>query len=466
MFKTKIGFIPSHWDPWGDEWAESMRDRCVKVLESIPGTDLVVPSKELTGDGCVRNLEQARKTLELFQKEKVEGIILGNMTFGQEISTVGTIISGLPENLPVIHFATKGAPIKKDGIRLSDAWCGQFMMTSAMRRRDIKFEHIPTCWPEENVFRENVEIFVRTCTAISNFKHARFGQLGVRPELFESVWCDEAILQKKFKQILVPMDLNEVLTRIENVPKNSKTTKKIVEEIKEGIDYREVLEEAIVNLARCEIAFVDIVKEKELQGLAVNCWTGVQRRIGISICSVLGRLNDRGIITACEVDVYGLLSMWAAYLATLGKVKPFFIDWTDLHPTEPNTWLAWHCGNAPRSLCMEGCKPCLKKHSTMWVDTSYGTLEFKIKTGKVTCSRLVEYNGEFTMFLGKGETVDIPPFTRGTYGWVKVNDVLDWEKKLVENGIVHHGVLIHDPKVFPALESFCKFLGIKVVKAL
>jgi hypothetical protein len=77
---------------------------------------------------------------------------------------------------------------------------------------------------------------------------------------------------------------------------------------------------------------------------------------------------------------------------------------------------------------------------------------------------MVEYEGEYTMFFGTGEIIDTEPFVRGAYGWVKVKDVFDWENKMIENGIIHHGTLIHDPKVADALEMFCKFLGIKAVR--
>ena len=74
-------------------------------------------------------------------------------------------------------------------------------------------------------------------------------------------------------------------------------------------------------------------------------------------------------------------------------------------------------------------------------------------------------NGEFSMFIGQAEVIDTAPETHGSYGWVKVPDVFDWEQVLVDNGIIHHGVLIHDPEVGPALKSFCHFLGIKVIEA-
>jgi L-fucose isomerase-like protein len=54
------------------------------------------------------------------------------------------------------------------------------------------------------------------------------------------------------------------------------------------------------------------------------------------------------MLAACEVDVYGAATMVALYAAGLGMTPPDFVDWTDLHPTEPNVWLAWHCGNAAK----------------------------------------------------------------------------------------------------------------------
>jgi L-fucose isomerase-like protein len=179
---------------------------------------------------------------------------------------------------------------------------------------------------------------------------------------------------------------------------------------------------------------------------------------------VLGRLTDAGYLCACEVDVYGACSMLAASAAGLGETPPHFIDWTELHPEKDNVWLAWHCGNAPPSLCQQGCEMCINQHMILPVRPSWGTREFKLKTGPVTCCRLVEYDGWFTMFIGNGEIVDMPPHTRGSYGWVKVADAMDWEQKMVEHGIIHHGVLIHDPAVADALETFCKFNGIEVVR--
>jgi L-fucose isomerase-like protein len=471
MFKTKIGFIPSNWESWdgsafSGKWAGKMRDRCVSVLEGIPGIDLVVPSKEMTVDGCVSDVEEGKRVLEYFKKEDIRGLIIGNMTFGMEVA-VGTVLSGLPKDMPIIHFATKSGPIAPDGSRSTDTWCGQFMTASAIKRRGFTFVHINTCNPEDQYFKDKMEIFSRAINALSRFKGAKFGQIGTRPQLFESQFWSEENMQKQFSQMVVPMDLATAFSRMDAISSDDPEVLKIVEEIKAGAEIGDVYtEQSLINQARYELSLIRIAKELDVSAIAVNCWTQIQERYGISACSTYGRLNEKGLITACEVDLLGAVSMWIMYCSTLGEAKPDFIDWTDLHPTEENVWLAWHCGNAASSLCAEGCKKNLVRNERMiqWCPNCHGALEFMLKPGPVTCSRLVEYNGEYTIFTGTGEIVDIGPFVKGAYGWVKVKDVFDWENKMIDNGIIHHGTIIHDPKVADALEMFCKYLGIKFVR--
>jgi L-fucose isomerase-like protein len=472
MFKVKIGFIPSNWESWdGSEytgkWAGKMRDRCVAVLETIPGMDLVVPSREMTVDGCLNDKEEAKKVLEYFKQQGIKGLIIGNMTFGMEVA-VGAVLNELSKDMPVMHFTTRSAPIDPNGSRATDTWCGSFMTVSAIKRRGFKYEHILTCNPEEDNFREKMEIFTRAVNAISRFRGAKFGQIGTRPELFESQYYSEENMQRQFGQMVVPMDLATAFSRLDDVRADDPEVKQVLSEIKAGADVitDNASEEALVNQARYEVSLMRIAKELDVNAMAVSCWTQIQQRYGISSCSTFGRLNDKGIITACEVDLLGAVTMWAMYCAALGQSIPDFIDWTDLHPTEKNVWLAWHCGNAAPSLRDTRCKTRLVRNERMiqWCPTCHGAMEFKLKNGPVTCSRIVEYGGEYTMFFGTGEIVDIDPFVRGAYGWVKVNDVADWETKMVENGVIHHGTLIHDKKVADALGMFCKFLGIKAVR--
>lgn len=466
MMKVKIGFVPSNWESWnGGNWAEHMRDRCVAALNGIPGLELIVPNKELTQFGCVSSVEDGKRAAELFLREGIEGLLIGNMTFGMEVA-VSTVLTSMRKDMPILHFCTRSGPIAANGSRSTDTWCGQFMTASAIKRRGFTFVHLTTCNPEDRVFSDKIETFARAVCAIARFKGAKIGQIGVRPQLFESQNWSEQALQKRFAQMVVPMDLDRALTIIEAIDSSDPEVVATRRAITEGVEVSEHTEESLVNLARCEVGYKRIARELDVTALAINCWTRVQERLGVSVCSVISRLNEQGLMAACEVDLYGALSMLTVFSAALGEAKPHFIDWTDLHPEQPNVWLAWHCGNAPMSARAPDCQPKLVRNERMiqWCPTCHGALEFRLKEGPVTCARLVEYDGEFTMFFGTGEVIDIPPFVRGAYGWVKVNDVADWENKMIEHGIIHHGVLIHDPKVADALELFCKFLGINAVR--
>ena len=66
MQKVKIGFVPSTWESWDGsaytgKLAGKMRARCLEAFAKIPGLEIVVPSEELTQDGCVGTVEEGMK---------------------------------------------------------------------------------------------------------------------------------------------------------------------------------------------------------------------------------------------------------------------------------------------------------------------------------------------------------------------------------------------------------------------
>ncbi len=406
METVKIGFVPSTWESWdGNAYtgklAEKTRDRCMKVFDEVPGLEIVVPSKELTDQGCVGTVEEGMATADLFLKENVQGIIIGNMNFGLEIA-LGALLSKLPKDMPVLHFATRSGPFSSQGNRSTDTWCGQFMTCSALRRRGFKFEHIITCEPEESRFAEKVETFTRACNAVSHFKGARVLQVGTRPTKFESQFFSEEDMMRNFSQVLVPVDLATAYEYMDAISADDPDVLRIAEEIRWGADLITLeTPNSITNQARFEKTLITLAEEHHCRIIASSCWESLQHRYSIAACSTFSRLNSQGYSVGCEVDVMGAVTMSIMNHCALGTIPADFIDWTDLHPTEENVWLAWHCGNAACELCAGDCQ----KHLTMnerlglWSPTCYGSMEFRMKNGPVTCARLVEYDGKYSMFL-------------------------------------------------------------------
>ena len=158
--------------------------------------------------------------------------------------------------------------------------------------------------------------------------------------------------------------------------------------------------------------------------------------------------------------------MLVQYLASLKQTVPHFIDFTIQHQSRPNTFLAWHCGNAPISLAARGQKIRLRVHSIQdkifGPEKTMGTAEFQLKSGEITINRLVEYDGKFKMLISKGRIIPSEENLRGSWSWVEIDDLDKFYRTLIEEGFVHHGSIIHGD-ITSVVAEFCKFLGIQTV---
>jgi len=464
--KTRIGFVPAHRVPFSEDWAVDMRHRVLKALEPICkdlNMEVVVPDKALTENGLVRDDGDAEKVERLFKDKEVAGIIIGTMTFGDEISAI-TVAERMSE-MPVLLFGTKEGAFTEDGNRRSDSFCGTLSISSGLYRRRIPFSFMGICFPEEEVFSKDIRDFIRTCVAVKGFIGARIGLVGPRPERFETCAINEFPMIEQFGQRVVPISLVDIFNRADGI-KDEKGVSRIIDEIKEGANCKLVKEETLRKAARLEIALKEFAQEKDLSAMGVQCWTAMQEIYGISACLTLGRLTEQGIMTACEVDIHGALTMLVQYLASLKTTIPHFIDWTIQHQREKDVFLAWHCGNAPLGLKARNSQIYLKSHSILGEmlgpERCEGTAEFQLKEGKVTLSRIVEYDGEFKMLITKGEIIPSKDKLRGSWGWVKVSDLANLYRTLVEEGFTHHASMIHGD-ISDSLVEFCKFTGMEAV---
>lgn len=461
MEKIRLGFVPSHRVPFDEDWAVEMRRRTLEVLGRLEEVEVVVPGPDLTPGGLVRDDEDAEKVVKLFQEAGVEGLIIGTMTFGDEVSAVH-----VAEELavPVLLFGTKEGPFVGDGRRRSDSFCGTLSVSSGLYRRKIPFTFLGVTFPEEPEFAEYVKKFAGTCMAVREFLGARIGLVGPRPERFETCAYDELPLIEQFGQRVVPLSLLDLFAAVREISDDDPEVVSIVRDIRRRAEV-EVSDEVLVKSAKLELALKDFAGSKGLSGMGVQCWTAVEEEYGISPCLAMGRLTDQGIMCACEVDILGVLTMLIQYSASMKRTVPHFIDWTIKHQEDEDTFLAWHCGNAPMSLA--GGPICIRGHSILDAllgeERVGGTAEMQLKPGAVTLNRLVEYEGRFKLLVARGEIAPSDQKLRGSWAWVKVPDLDGLYRTLVEEGFVHHASLVHGDLTWE-IREFCKFAGIEVVE--
>jgi L-fucose isomerase-like protein len=464
MDKMKIGFVPAHRVPFNEDWAAKMRKRCLTVFNKIPGLEIIVPDDSLTDRGFVRNDEEAEKVINFFKSKGISGVIIGAMTFGDEVSALA--VASAFREIPVLLFGTKEAEITPDGLRSSDSFCGTLSIASGLHRREIPFIFGGIVFPEEKQFQKSVMDFMGSCSVVNGFIGANIGLVGPRPERFETCMYNEDAMVRLFRQRVVPTGLVDIMQRAGKVKKGAPELIKIIKEMKGEANLSALNPKTIDQLVSLEFALKQFVSEKKLAALGVQCWTAIQEVYGMSPCYVMGRLTDAGIMASCEVDIYGALTMLIQYRASLNKVAPHFIDWTIQHQELKDTLLAWHCGNAPPSLSCKGCKPDISYHSilgpSLGVDHSMGTGEFELKPGVVTLCRLQEYKGKFKMLVTKGNIIESKQINRGSWSWVKVPDLDKLYNTLINEGFVHHASLIHGDYA-QAISDACKTMSIEVV---
>jgi L-fucose isomerase-like protein len=478
---VKIGFVPSYRGEWGTipDWCAKMRAEALEVLGKIPNLEVVTPQpapdgrttdpeKGFTPDGAIANLDQGEAIVEFFARQRVDGLIIGNLNFGDERSA-----SKVAEKLkvPVLLYATKEPPAfdTPNMARVSDSYCGTLSTASGLYRRKLPFHYAGLFFHNEPEFQAEVEIFMRACAVVKGLKGARVGQVGLRPANFETVGYDEIAMIQKFGQNVIFEDLSDVVRKAKSYAADDPRLHEITAALRSELSEVTVADDYLAKEARLELALKDFWKSSRLSAMAMSCWPSIQPLYGISMCAMYGRLTEQGMLTACETDILGALSMRVNYDAALGGTVPHFVDWTIQHRENSNWLLSWHCGNAPACLANDRHKAALRSRKDMTGALPYapgddmaGLYQFQIKPGKVTFCRLAEYDNRWKMLITSGEIIPSDEVLAGTWAWVEVKDHARLYRTLVEEGFIHHASMIHGDQTRALVEA-CKFLDIQPV---
>ena len=481
---VKIGFVPSYRFGF-TPWCAKMRSESLAAFAKVPGLQVVVPGEApdgkaidvergLTPHGAIHSLAEAEAAADFFRRQNVDGLIICPLDFGDERSAakVAEKLYCHPRpSLPVMLYATKepDAPDRPSLERVSDSYCGNLSMASALYRRKIPFHWAGLFLPEEPEFAREVDDFVRAVAVVKGLSGARVGQVGTRPDAFETVGFDEAALAAKFGQNVIHTDLADAVLDAQALHDDDPRVRAMMDDITHCVSKVTVSGDYLRDAAKLEIVLAAFWARNGLSAMAVQCWPTIQRMMGISTCAVFGRLTGRGMLTACETDVLGALAMRISFDSALGEIPPHFIDWTIRHRANPNRLLAWHCGNAPACLAADTACTALRSRRDMKGnlpiqprDASSGLFQFQIKPGPVTFCRLAEYDNQWKLLITSGEIAPSDETLAGTWAWVDVNDHERLYRTLIEQGFVHHASMIHGDQRRSLVQA-CKFLDIKPV---
>lgn len=444
---VKIGFLPAHRGFFSAKLAAEMRARTLQALCDA-GFEVVVPSVEQTPLGCVESLQDAEFAAELFRSARVEGILVGAMNFGDE-QGVALAVKTLGKKVPILLFGCPEDGPLQTGSPRRDSFCGLLSIADALRQIDVPYS-LPECpilHPGGVEFANELQVFAGICRVHKTISSARYGQIGARPDAFWTCRYDERSLQR-FGPTTVTCDLSEILASVSAMDADNSEVHRISGEQQACASMDSVDGPAKSKLAKLELALERFVNEKQLHAVAIQCWTSLQKNLGVCSCLAMSRLADRGIPAACEADIPGAISMHALQLA--GGMPAALADWNNLHPEDPDLVNLWHCGVFPISLAAE--KPVVRNHEILSEiagvvapEDAQGVVEMELRPGAVTLFRIAPDPHSpvgWQALVAQGNIENRPEnSTRGSGGWCRIPGLLSLYRDTLLRHFPHHVAL-------------------------
>lgn len=320
-----------------------------------------------------------------------------------------------------IPEGTKSGPVPFNSL------CG-INMFSAIAGHYLK-EDIPLKWFYGNagdpLFTRRFALTVRVLAALKNMAQSTVALVGGIAPGFDDLYFDERLLMERFEGLQVRRlhEFSEIADRARSY--REKEIHSLLEEQQKQIPCAHPTAVRMLETnARVYRAFKDFLGEHGYEALAVSCWPKFQQAFAepFSVCDVVARLNDDGIVTACEGDLPSAVSM--LLLHSLGGDETMLMDLSAFDETD-DTVLFWHCGPAAKRFAAKngytlGVNYSGTPHPGETLANASGTgvaREMVFDGGHATVARLT---GDFdSFFLCDGDfSGDGKPSWHGSRGWM------------------------------------------------
>jgi L-fucose isomerase-like protein len=438
--KSTFGIIVGNRDVFPDTLAKEGRLEIIELMKEM-GYNYIILSEEDTKFGVVETYEDAKKCAQLFKENKdtISGIITCLPNFGDEKGIASTLkLAGL--NVPVLIQASSDEIDKMGRAFRRDAFCGKISVCSVLYQYGIPFSLTTThtCAIKSKEFKQDILKFEKVCKIANKMKNARFGQIGTRPNAFETVRYSEKILE--YNGITIePIDLSEIFGMINRLKNDDPKIKEKIQFIKNYTSTTEFPEEGLLKLAKLAVVVENWVIEKELDGFAFQCWPSIQDNFGIVPCAIMSMFSEGLVPAACEVDISGLIGMYILQLAS--DTPSAILDWNNNYGEDPDKMVLFHCSNLPKSFFKDTRMTIHPIISDQKGDeVTFGAIQGRIKTQACTLLRIEtdDLYGEIKALLVEGDYTDDELNTYGGFGVVHIPNLQDVLKTLCEEGFAHH----------------------------
>lgn len=467
MAISTLGVLIGNRDFFPDALISEGRREILEVCKALD-IDAVLLGESDTKLGAIETYNDARKCADLFlrHRDKIDGLLVLLPNFGDEKGIADTIqMAGL--NVPVLVQAYPDDLDKMNVERRRDAFCGKISVCNNLYQYNLKYSltEAHTVRPTEDSFKADLQKFVAVCRTVKGLRGARLGAIGARPNAFNTTRYSEKLLQA-FGVSVSTLDLSEVFGKAARLGDDAAPVKAKLDTIKAYVPTAGVPSPSILRMAKLGVVIDDWMQAYDLDATAIQCWTSLQQNFGVNVCTLMSFMSDKMMPSACEVDITGVLSMYALQLAS-GQPSAL-VDWNNNYAKDPNKCVLFHCGNWAKSFYPMDVKmsnaPILG--STLGVENTYGALDGAVSAGPMSYARITtdDKNGTIKAYVGDGEFTDDPLPTFGSRAVVQVPELQQLMRHICRNGFEHHTAMTMGYTANVLQEVFENYMGWSVYK--
>jgi L-fucose isomerase-like protein len=466
MNRTTFGVIIGNRGFFPDHLAKSGRRNVLDVLKKN-GFDSVALSTQDTKYGAIETFADAKKCAALFARnaENIDGVIVTLPNFGDEKGVAETIKRSRL-NVPILIQAEPDISGKMTIADRRDAFCGKISVCNNLRQAGIPFtltkSHTVKVTSAE--FNKDLDEFASVCRIVKGLKNARFGAIGARTGAFNTVRFSEKILELSGISVET-IDLSEILGRVAKLSDNDRGVKNKLNAIKKYTRTESIPADALLKMAKFGYVIDQWVKENEIDGTAIQCWTALEEFFGIVPCTLMSMMSESLLPSACEVDITGLLGMYVLQLAS--GTPSAIMDWNNNFADDPDKCILFHCSNIPVSFFKKARMDYQEIIAgTVGKENTYGTVVGRIAAEKATFCRVTtdDTNGIISVYTGQGQFTNDKLDTFGGYGVMRIPNLQELMRYICKMGFEHHVAVNMCQKADAITEALDNYMGWEVYR--
>jgi L-fucose isomerase-like protein len=441
--KTTLGVIFGNRDFFPDHLVAEARTDLVRLFEQMD-LEPVMLDPETTKLGGVETHADARQCAELFarHRDRISGVLVVLPNFGDEKGVADTLkLAGL--GVPVLVQGYPDDLGRLDVARRRDSFCGKISVCNNLRQAGIPYSlttrHV--VHPLDASFRADLARFVAVCRVVRGLRRVRLGAVGARPGAFNTVRYSEKILERNGITVTT-VDLSEILAAAARFGEQDARLVAKLDEIRAYAPTAAVPPAKLVQMARLGVALDDFVAAQCLDATAIQCWTSLQQNHGCNVCTAMSMMSEQFLPSACEVDVTGVLTMYAMQLAS--GTPSALVDWNNNYGADEDKCVLFHCGNWAKSFLPDiqvANAPILG--STLGVENTWGALDGRTPAAPLTFGRFTtdDAAGRIRAYVGEGALTNDELRTFGNRAVAHVPHLQKLLRHVCAEGFEHHVVM-------------------------